>query len=388
MRPPEPGAAILIAASSGRALAAAARRAGYRPLVADFFDDSDTRVIAHATRRVEGDPGSGFESEALFEALNALAEIAAPAGIVYGAGFEDRTGLIAEMSKRWPLLGNTPEVVRRIKDPVELSALCACLQIFHPPIRLDVPEDPENWLAKCAGASGGSHVVSAGIWSTGEMVPGNDDNVYFQRIAEGEPVSVLFCADGRQVQILGTSRQWPSPSPDEPFRFGGGVRPAEISAGLESALTSAAAAIVRLCELRGLNSMDCLVDDDDGFTLLEINPRPGATLDIFDDAAGSLFDAHVDGCLSCLPARPPQVSGAQAAGVAYVRRAIASMPALDWPDWTADRQKPGTRLRLNDPLCTVHARSDDPAGARLLLEGRISLILDAAELYMGKEATF
>ncbi len=34
--------AVLIAATSGRALAASARRAGYRPLVADFFGDHDT----------------------------------------------------------------------------------------------------------------------------------------------------------------------------------------------------------------------------------------------------------------------------------------------------------------------------------------------------------
>jgi predicted ATP-grasp superfamily ATP-dependent carboligase len=122
--------------------------------------------------------------------------------------------------------------------------------------------------------------------------------------------------------------------------------------------------------------------------LLEINPRPGATLDIFDDSAGSLFDAHLDGCLGCLPAWPPELTGAQASGIAYVRRAIPSMPALDWPDWTSDRQSPRTGLRLNDPLCTVHARSDNPMAARQLMEGRISLILDAAEIYMGKEATF
>jgi predicted ATP-grasp superfamily ATP-dependent carboligase len=291
------------------------------------------------------------------------------------------------MADRWPLLGNTPDVVRRVKDPIELSALCASLEISHPPVRLDFPEDPGNWLVKSAGASGGSHVAPAGVWSPDETASGNHRCVYFQRIAEGEPVSVLFTADGRQAQIIGTSRQWTSPSPGEPFRFGGSVRPAGLPAALEAALTSAAASIVRACGLRGLNSMDCLADGD-SFTLLEINPRPGATLDIFDDSGGSLFDAHLDGCLSCLPARPPELTGAQAAGVAYVRRAIPSMPALDWPDWTSDRQRPRTGLRVNDPLCTVHARSDDPAGARLLVEGRISLILDAAELYMGKEATF
>ena len=35
---------VLIAAISGRALAASARRGGYVPLVADFFGDADTLV--------------------------------------------------------------------------------------------------------------------------------------------------------------------------------------------------------------------------------------------------------------------------------------------------------------------------------------------------------
>ncbi|MDB5557347.1 MAG: hypothetical protein JWQ36_281, partial [Enterovirga sp.] len=38
--------AILILAQSGRALAAAARRAGLRPYVADLFGDEDTRALA------------------------------------------------------------------------------------------------------------------------------------------------------------------------------------------------------------------------------------------------------------------------------------------------------------------------------------------------------
>ena len=62
VRSPEAGAAILIAAPSGRALAAAARRAGYRPLVADFFDDLDTRGFCAANRLIEGGLDTGFEA--------------------------------------------------------------------------------------------------------------------------------------------------------------------------------------------------------------------------------------------------------------------------------------------------------------------------------------
>src|SRR5437660_11203654 len=90
VRSPETGAAILIAASSGRALAVAARRAGYRPLVADFFDDADTRDLCVATRLVGGGLEAGFNAERLIAALGALAKGAAPCRLVFGARLQAR----------------------------------------------------------------------------------------------------------------------------------------------------------------------------------------------------------------------------------------------------------------------------------------------------------
>ncbi len=57
--------AVLIAALSGRALAACARRGGYRPLVADLFGDLDTRELAEACERVPGSLARGFAHDAL-----------------------------------------------------------------------------------------------------------------------------------------------------------------------------------------------------------------------------------------------------------------------------------------------------------------------------------
>ncbi|MEJ0092642.1 MAG: ATP-grasp domain-containing protein [Methylocella sp.] len=377
MRSPKAGAAILIAASSGRALAAAARRGGYRPLVADLFDDDDTRALA-AANRLAGHPQSGFEGETLIAALDAMAGLEAPAGLVYGAGFEDRIELLESLAQRWTVFGNQPDAVRRVKNPIELARLCAVLGIPHPNISVTMPQNAENWLVKSVGGAGGSHVAPAAAWRAG------DESVYFQRIAPGDPVSLLLLADGTEADVLGVSRQWPAPAPDEPFRFGGSLRPARLSPKMEVLLTKAAKAVAGAASLRGLNSIDFLVDGAD-FTLIEINPRPGATLDIFEDREGRLFQAHLDACLGRPPDRPLQFDGAAAAGIVYARRPIASMPALDWPDWAADRQKPQTALVTNDPLCTVKACAVEPERARTLLDQRTAFIHEEIE-FRGKEA--
>jgi predicted ATP-grasp superfamily ATP-dependent carboligase len=371
-RAPEPRAAILIAAASARALAGAARRAGYQPLVVDVFGDSDTCEAAVAHRLVEDGLLLGFRRETLLPALHALADRNDPIGLVYGAGYEDRTDLLDEIGASWRLLGNPPEVVRRVKDPIALAALCERLGLSHPETRLSRPADCAGWLAKTIGGSGGTHVVRA------DEARDDDAAIYYQRVAPGAPVSVLLLGDGAQGRVVGSSRQWAAPAHGEPFRYGGCLRPAELSSSLAERLDEVARTLTRACGLRGLNSIDLLVEGDD-ITLVEINPRPGATLDIFADDRGSLFRAHVEACLGRLPEESFRFAGAAAAAIAYARREIRSMPALDWPDWAADRQRPRTALHADAPLCTIKAYADQPSRARALVEERRCVILDTID---------
>src|SRR5215469_726889 len=107
--------AVLIAAVSGRALAASARRGGYLPLVADFFGDQDTVEAAQGHVALCGEIARGFHERELMEALGRLASQHVPIGIVCGTGFEDRPQLIARLAHRWPLFGNSADIVAKIK---------------------------------------------------------------------------------------------------------------------------------------------------------------------------------------------------------------------------------------------------------------------------------
>lgn len=63
---------VLIAGFSGRALAASARRAGYLPLVADAFGDTDTRELATACEVLPSALHKGFRYTTLCAALDRL----------------------------------------------------------------------------------------------------------------------------------------------------------------------------------------------------------------------------------------------------------------------------------------------------------------------------
>jgi uncharacterized protein len=341
---------VLIAAVSGRALAQAARDSGYIPLVADFFGDADTRAIADAVEAVGGGFEEGFTREALEAALGRLAKGREPIGLVYGAGFESDPTILAGHR----LVGNDPDTVARLKSPLAFAADCARLGIPHPAVSGTPPGASEGWLSKKAGASGGSHIKQGAATAA----PGR----YYQRFVDGMPVSALFAADGARAQILGFSRQWCAPTPDLPYRYGGAVQPSGLPESRLAPLADAAAKLARDFELRGLNSADFIVSDGQWW-LLEVNPRPGATLDVFRRAIPDIFERHVAGCEGRLLDEPAIPLRHFAEAVVYARTAIARIPIVSWPDWAADRQTAGTRVEKGAPLCSVAAEGETAVDA-------------------------
>ena len=361
-------AAILIAAISGRALAASARRAGYLPLVTDFFGDQDTLRVAHAHVRLGGELARGFEEQALYDALTELSARRLPLGIVCGTGFEDRTELLRGIAQRWRLFGNDAETVARIKSPKFFPKMCGALGIPLPGLSLVKPARPADWLVKRRGGAGGAHIRSA-------LRPDRPENeIYYQRKVPGRSISCLFLADGARALVLGFSEQWSLPTPRQPYRYGGAVRPASITRHTGKALAAAVQRLAAAIPLFGLNSADFLVDGE-SFWLLEVNPRPGATLDLFEPPDQSLFALHVAACSGRLAATPYNSDSAKAAAIVYAEHGIDSVPNLDWPDWIADRPLAGGAIKVGEPVCTVYADSSTPADARALADTRRKLVL-------------
>ncbi len=365
------GRALLIAAVSGRALAQSARRAGLVPLVADFFADLDTQEAAYACRKLKGDIARGFQWASLARALDALAaESPAPIlGFVYGTGFEDRPELLRRVAKRWPLIGNDAAMVGRLKDPESFFGTLDRLGIAHPATTcLKPPHGLKGWLVKRKGGAGGSHIG-------GDRSARKRGEVYYQERVEGFPASALFVADGRRAHLLGFSEQWTTPSKRSPFRYGGAVRPAKLVPAVKNAMAIAVERTVSAFGLKGLASADFMVNGNAAL-LLEINPRPGATLDIFDGDDAPLLKLHLDAVLRArLPRAVPNRAGAMASAIVFARRRLAVPLTMAWPPWTADRAKPGEIIDKERPICTVWARAGTTARAKSLVEARTKTVL-------------
>lgn len=372
------GETVLIAAFSARALTQAARRAGYRPLAIDAFGDLDTREAAYAWRMVEGAMRNGFRTKPLIAAIDALVADAptSPIGLVLGSGFEDKPRLVAALAARYTLLGASAEMIRTCKEPRSFFAALGDLSVPHPETRSTLPEDPHHWLTKRIGGSGGRHIRAC------QASTKIGSRRYFQKRLDGERLSVggIFTPTGNRLTI---TQQWIAPSKDYSFRYGGAVSHPQIDADIARQLIDTATKVAAKLKLRGMASFDFISDGRQPY-LLEVNPRPGASLDVLDGGMGDLFEAHiaanrneaVASSPSSTPPEPAPVQPSRAAAILHAGRGPVTFGEMDWPTWTADRAAPGTYAPHGEPLATVFAESTTASDAERKVRQRLAELED------------
>ncbi len=151
----------------------------------------------------------------------------------------------------------------------------------------------------------------------------------------------------------------------------------QLSEKLQDEITASVLKASTAFKLKGLGSADFIVDDDTGTALLlEINPRPGATLDIFDEEIQPLLKLHLDAVLDGkLPASPLVLEGAMASAIVYAPERLIITEDMAWPDWVADRPRACESIDKNRPICTVLARAETKARAKRLVTERQNTIL-------------
>ena len=338
---------VIVAAYSARALASSATRAGFAPLSIDVFGDDDTREMSFASVKLDGGLSEGLTLDKVVCAVEMLISAHDPVGLIYGAGFEHQPEIIAAIARRTRIFGNRAETLKRAKDPVALARVCEANGVRHPRVTFAPPDEPERWLLKRQGAAGGAHIVVA------HEASGVSPDCYYQLRVTGESISALFLASEKTTEIIGLSMQWTAPTPALRFRYGGAAGPVDIDPAQAEEIARSVAAIASELNLVGLNSADFLISAD-AVWLIEINPRPGATLDVFESNEAPLFAHHIAACEGRLTPASPSLP-IKAAEIIYAPCDIVVPEGWNWPDWAVDRSPAGTYIAAGDPVCTVLA---------------------------------
>lgn len=358
-------APILLAGYSVRMLAELAARAGYGAIALDYFGDSDLRATCPSVSLLRDFAGKAYNPRALVSAARTLDT----PSVVYGASFENHPALVAELARGRQLLGNAPEVLARVRDPMLLGASLRSAGFAFPETRrLSAAGEDENlitcnvnrftppagWLTKPERGGGGSGVRWAGSGQSG--------NTIAQEFIAGLTCSFTFVADGRDATLIGLSEQLIGLSEFGVggFRWCGNLTPPRAPAGEIDVMRRDAAQIASHLAgafgLRGLNTVD-FIWRSGRIWPLEVNARPSASLELFDRLFDArMFDLHVRGCLG---ERAPFSASAVGAAGKVVMFAAANARVGDTSGWHArdirDIPHPGETILRGHPICTVLA---------------------------------
>lgn len=367
---------LAVAGLSARSMAEAAASDGFGVVALDLFGDLDTCAVASRWFGI-GEPASlRIDGERMLSALALLARQGEVDGWVAGNGFEGQPGLLVRGAELLPLIGTAPEAVARLRDPAQFFACLAGHDIEYPPVRLSPAADGGDWLLKDLHASGGWHIrrVRGGAV---RLAPGQ----YLQREGAGQPMSVTFVANGRDARLLGVNQQLVRALGASPYAFCGVIGPMPVAEGVLQRLHAIVRTLTARLALRGLASLDFLLDAG-RVLVLEVNPRPPASMDLYPQ--WQPMAAHVRACLHGELPSPRAASGpVRGHEIVFARRPVrldaAKAEALAALGDVHDLPGAGQRFAAGAPLCSVSAAGRSAAEVLSRLHERREALLHSLE---------
>lgn len=339
---------VLVVAVSARMLAQLAVTEGHEVTALDRFGDVDLRAVARGATAPSND------------ALAGLAEQIDSDAVVYGAGFENRPDLVARLADGRELLGTAPELLASVRDPRAVGAAA----------RAAGARAPETWSVDALGMQ--PSAVARGPWLRKPLRSGGGRGVrrwtggrlrpmeILQRYVAGLSCSATAIGDGHRGVVLGLTEQLHR---RPGFGWVGNVAPPRLPVGelaeLDGQLRAVCDEVARRFGVRGSFGVDAVWDGRHAW-VLEVNPRPPASLELFGPGC---FGAHVRGARGQGLRSAGTAPARQCATVKLVLFAERDVCAPDpgwWPaDLVRDVPQPGQTIKRGAPVCTLLSADDD-----------------------------
>jgi len=334
---------VLIFAQSGRFLAQSATQAGYRVWVADCFGDQETVSLSERWQTLA--PLSELTSNDVLSYLSTLTR-GEDCILICGSGIESSYSFLDKLPINIQYIGNSFKTISTLKVPQLFFDTLSKLQLPFPDTVFEKPNTSSTWLVKSASGSGGSHIQ---YLKNTEAT----SNHYFQQYTSGCSGSVLFLANGKQCQIISINKQLISANNNSPFRLGSIETPWLISSAHQDQLELAINKITAEVSLLGLNSLDFIISDKGKLILLEINPRPSASAELFNNKA-DLFQQHIDACNGLLPSISMVMpTEKRALHYIYASSDVVIPFEMNWPAECHDLPISGSHIYEGEPICTA-----------------------------------
>ena len=347
---PYPPRVIIATWSAASAFIHACRRAKWPVWLITPYNDIDIREAAE--RLILVPPMTTCTGQ---HWRHVLAMIPKNTPVIYGSGMEHKPEWIGITPC---LYGNAARTVRRIRKPKHFFTTLTKHGLRYPPTQTTPPPPSPLWLCKTTTSCGGDGITQH---KTATAQPQS----YYQKIINGHSISLTFLANGDRCVAIGFCSVTHAPTETKPMRLGT-VSTITPERSLQKTLLASAQTLTRLYGLCGLNSIDSIIDAKGRVWHLEVNPRAGISLLLFDHPPlPPLLKWHwqtfYDKTLPDLPlsaSRPtmprptmPRPTMQRSVHIIYARH---DMVAQALPTSYRDRPPINSIIKKDDPICTFY----------------------------------
>ena len=274
---------LLVIGASTRALAQAAAADGLKVDAIDLFCDTDLKRVARRFYQSVDFPRD-------------LVDIAAAIPIsnwMYAGGIENYPLVVEAISCRHNLLGIDSQTLWQVRTVEALFELVPGPEIVT---WSDLNRwTGQDWVLKPRRSGGGLGIKQA-TDKAQICLALSDDSHYLQRFVEGQSMSSLYLANGRQVKTLasfvsiGSTHNW---------IYQGSLGPVSLPPEQRDWTNWIGERIVEMTKLHGIFGVDWIRTPDGNCLVLEVNPRWTATAELCRRAFGfPLVRWHMDACQS------------------------------------------------------------------------------------------
>jgi len=359
-------------------IANSAREASYRIYAADYFGDIDLRRICSGCEAIIkqrrgkscGRLESKFKPQAFVKITKSLLQKCEIDAILLSSGLDDFFDVLHALNDLVPILGNSPEVIERVRKKLGFFEELKCLGIAHPKTAIVEDIDEANAAAveigypvvvKPVKGFGGVGIRTA--WNSKEIeeaffeasLAGKD--VLVQKFIDGIHASISFLVADKDVKVLTLNEQMLGLRfllQQEPFGYCGNIVPLYFTDLVFEKCMSITEKIALHFGLTGSNGIDLVISKEGTPYVVEVNPRFQGTLECVERVLGiNLVESHINACLhGFLPTIKEKAS-------TFCTRLILHAPeCIIAPNLTIFREVrdvpiPGIIIEKGEPLCSI-----------------------------------
>lgn len=369
---------LLVVGIDTISIANSAKGAGHKVYAADYFGDVDLRhvctwceaVIEQKRGKSCGKMESKFKPEVFLKITKSLLEKYEVDASLLSSGLDDFSDVLHELNGLVPILGNSPEVIERVRKKPRFFEDLRCLGIAHPETAVVKSIDK----AKATAVEIGYPVVvkpAEGFGGVGIRTAQNSKEIeraffeaflvskslLIQKFIKGIHASVSFLATDDNVKVLTLNEQLlglPFLFQQEHFGYCGNIVPLHLANSVSERCKLITEKIASHFNLKGSNGIDLVISKEGTPYVVEVNPRFQGTLECVERVLGiNLVKSHIDACLhGFLPTVKEKALTFCTRLVLYAPKPIIAPNLTIFPE-VRDIPLPEIIIEKGEPLCSI-----------------------------------